>query len=132
MKKPFFPLSSNLISNEKLLDIRKVPSNTIISNYRFLGKVKVKGKHIALKIYDLYEGDSKTVKDLKNQTKANFEKAMHFYFDREFGKAADLLKLVLVKHPDDRAAKYYFEKALKYVVDGVAESWSGVEEMVSK
>ena len=36
------------------------------------------------------------------------------------------------KNPDDLAANYYFEKAVKYVVEGVAENWSGVEEMVSK
>ena len=57
---------------------------------------------------------------------------MHYYFDKDFGKAADLLKVVLEKYPNDLAVKYYFDKAIAYVLNGVAENWTGVEEMVNK
>ena len=36
------------------------------------------------------------------------------------------------EYPGDVATKYYMKKSVKYVIDGVGENWSGVEEMVSK
>jgi len=100
--------------------------------YRFLGKIKVKGKNEVLKIYDVFEGEAEKVQRQKSETKVNFEKAIHLYFDRKFGMAADLLKVIIKNHPEDQAASYYFERAVKFAVDGVSENWSGVEEMVSK
>ena len=100
--------------------------------YRFLGKVKVKGKNQTLKIYDFFEGDSEKIRQLKMDTKADFEKAIHFYFDRKFGKAADLLKSIHQQFPEDVATEYYLTKAVKYVIDGVGADWSGVEEMISR
>lgn len=116
---------------EKLQVDRKSIGNTTYT-YRFLGKVKVKGKDKALTIYDFYDGDPINILQLKTQTKNDFEKALHFYFDKDFGKAADLLKIVLEQYPEDKAAKYYFDKALQFVINGVEENWSGVEKMVSK
>ena len=124
-----FPSSSNLkFDDEKLLDDGKSSSNA----YRFLGKVKVKGKNQTLKIYDFFEGDAPNIRQLKVDTKADFEQAIHFYFDRKFGKAADLLKKINQQFPEDVATEYYLTKAVKYVVDGVDADWSGVEEMVNK
>ena len=97
-----------------------------------LGKIKVKGKSQIIKIFDCYEGDSTHIRTLKSQTKADFEKAIHFYFDRKFGKAADLFKEILEKFPEDIATEYYMEKAVQFVVDGVDSEWNGMEQMVNK
>ena len=100
--------------------------------YRYLGKVKVKGKDKALKIYDLYEGEPVAIRELKAQTKPTFEQGIAHYFNRQFGKAAECFKQVLEIHEEDLAAQYYLDKSVEYIVDGVAEDWSGVEEMVMK
>ena len=115
-------------TQEKLRGNSKLPRNS----YRFLGKVKVKGKNQTLKIYDFFDGDTEKIRQLKSETKADFEKAIHFYFDRKFGRAADLLKKIAEKFPEDIATEYYLTKAVKYVVNGVDANWSGVEEMVNK
>ena len=125
-----FPLPRNLEEEgEKLRDDGKSPRN---EGYRFLGKVKVKGKNQTLKIYDFFAGDKPAIAQLKTETKADFEKAVHFYFDRKFGKAADLLKKIAQQFPEDVATEYYLTKAVQYVLQGVDADWSGVEEMVSK
>lgn len=100
--------------------------------YRFLGKVKVKGKQQAINIYDFFDGDPATLRQLKLATKEHFEKALTYYFNKEFGKTSDLLKVVLDKFPQDQAAQYYFDKTLRFVTQGVDATWSGVEEMISK
>lgn len=111
-----------------LLDDLPLSSNS----YRFLGKVKVKGKNQTLKIYDFFDGDTEKIRQIKADTKADFEKAIRFYFDRKFGKSADLLKKIAKKFPEDVATEYYLTKAVRYVVNGVDVNWSGVEEIISK
>jgi len=100
--------------------------------YRYLGKVKVKGKDKALKIYDLYEGETVVIRELKAQTKLHFEQGIMHYFSREFGKAAECFKRVLQVHENDKAAQYYLDKSVEYIVNGVVEAWSGVEEIMIK
>lgn len=100
--------------------------------YRYLGKVKVKGKDKALKIYDLYEGEPIAIRELKAQTKVIFEQGVAHYFNRKFGKAAECFKQVLAVNERDLAAQYYLDKSVGYIVNGVSEDWSGVEEMVMK
>ncbi|MEL6926487.1 MAG: adenylate/guanylate cyclase domain-containing protein, partial [Bacteroidota bacterium] len=63
--------------------------------YRYLGMVKVKGKDVALKIYDCYEGDGAAQRALKDKTKVKFEDGITYYFNRQFGKAGDCFKEVL-------------------------------------
>ncbi|MCB0842754.1 MAG: hypothetical protein KDE26_05740, partial [Bacteroidetes bacterium] len=107
-------------------------ADTLGGDYRFLGKVKVKGKEQVLKIYDFYDGQTDDIRHLKSQTKTHFEKALQLYYEREFGKAADLFKVILEEYPGDVAAKYYMDKSVTYIMGDVEDNWNGVEEMVSK
>ena len=105
---------------------------TLGGDYRFLGKVKVKGKEHVLKIYDFYDGETEEIRQLKSSTKSLFEKALDHYYSQEFGKAADLFKLILEKYPSDVVTNYYMDKSVKYILHGVEDNWNGVEEMMSK
>ena len=126
-----FPSSSKLSVDSKLLDNGKLSSNRDFA-YRYLGKVKVKGKDKAIKIYDLYEGETVSIRELKAQTKVLFEEGINHYFNRQFGKAAECFKQVLLINENDKAAQYYLDKSVSYIVNGVEEEWNGVEEMVMK
>ena len=66
-------LSSKLKEEDNLRDTGKVSSKKTYS-HRFLGKVKVKGKKIALSIYDFYDGDPADIQELKTSTKAGLKK----------------------------------------------------------
>ena len=125
-----FPSSSNLNAQgeEQLLVTGKVYSN----NYRFLGKVRVKGKDEAVKIFDFYGGDVDRTYQLKNKTRVAFEEALQYYYNRKFGKAADLFKEIAQAFPEDVATEYYMEKSIQFVIDGVDAEWNGVEEMMIK
>ena len=61
-----------------------------------------------------------------------FEQGIDHYFNRQFGKAAECFKQVLLINENDKAAQYYLDKSVNYIVNGVAEEWNGVEEMVMK
>ena len=128
---------AQVIVSEKTLreiqELKQIDDETqYMSSFRFLGKVRVKGKDKVLKIYEVFDGNPVTLRELKLKTKPQFEKAISYYFSRDFGKAADVLKDILEISPGDVAAKYYMDRSVQFIMSGVDESWSGVEEIVGK
>lgn len=99
---------------------------------RFLGKVQVKGKNQAVDVYEIYDGDSEELIEVKLKTTVNFEKGLCYYFTREFAEAAVMFKNVLKENPTDKTAKLYLERSAQFMVHGVPEEWQGVEAMESK
>ncbi len=85
-------------------------------DYRFLGKVNVKGKSDTVSIYDVFSFDSSEMKRSKLQTKEQLEEAIGLYQVGAFSEANVLFQTVLEIFPDDKAARYYretIEKKLK-------------------
>ncbi|MDX1478022.1 MAG: two-component regulator propeller domain-containing protein [Saprospiraceae bacterium] len=125
-----------IVSEKTLREIQELDNvedeAEYLSSFRFLGKVRVKGKDRVLKIYEVFDGESVVIQEHKRKTKTAFEEAIRHYFDRDFGKAANILKDIVEQSPDDVAAQYYMDRSVQFIVDGVEESWSGVEEIVSK
>lgn len=100
--------------------------------YRFLGKVRVKGKQGVVSVYDFYGGDPDSIKDQKQTTQADFEAGLECYFAKEFAEAAVYFKKTLQQFPDDKAARQYLELAARFMVQGVPQEWEGVENMSVK
>lgn len=127
-----------ILSEKSLTDLKEgdalkeQPQEAYDFAYRYLGKVKGKGKDKALKIYDLYEGETVAIRELKAQTKLTFEDGISHYYNRKFGKTAESFKQVLLINMSDLAAQFYLDKSVTNIVNGVSEDWSGVEEMVIK
>jgi two-component system sensor histidine kinase ChiS len=101
-------------------------------NYRFLGKVQVKGKQSVVPIYEVYDGDPAELIELKQQTKAVFEEGLQQYFAREFIKAMGFFTQVLAGNPNDKTAQLYVERCARFISQGVPEDWEGVEIMDTK
>ena len=73
--------------------------------YRFLGKILVKGKKEAIKIYEIYEADEPELKTFKTETKSLFEKAVRLC-DRGHNKEArDILEDLQEKNSADNAVR---------------------------
>ena len=128
--------SQIIVSEMTLREIKDIDQAAEESDYlgefRFLGKVKVKGKDQIIKIYEIFDGEPELLQAQKRKTSPGFEKAIRHYFNRDFGKAADILKEMAIQSPDDLATQYYLKRSIQYVVNGVEENWSGVEEIVNK
>jgi two-component system sensor histidine kinase ChiS len=120
--------ASIILSEDCLLGIPDVDSY----GHRFLGRVQVKGRARALGVYEFYDGDPPETVALKRQTKDLLAGALDDYFARRFPEAAVSLKKVLETFPDDKTARRYLENAARYMVEGVEEDWSGVEQMTEK
>ena len=101
-------------------------------HYRFLGMVKVKGKSTPLKIYEVMDGISNEINNIKIETKEAFEAGISHYFKKDFINAAAEFKKVTVQNSHDVSAQMYLELSAKYMVEVVPENWSGVETMMLK
>ncbi len=110
---------------EKLEDASKY-------NVRFLGKFQVKGKNQPLGVYEVADGESSDVVKLKMASKKEFELGLEHYVAREFEEASVSFRRVLKVNETDKAARRYLELSAKYMVEGVAEDWEGVEKLERK
>ncbi len=101
-------------------------------NIRFLDKVRVKGKQNALNLYEVFDEDPPHLCELKQKTQADFERALEFYYQKDFTKAQAKLFSVLQYNPKDKVAWHHLMQATQYLESGVPEGWTGATVMTKK
>ena len=120
---------ANIIISESSL--QTIP-NVEDFNFRYLGKVMVKGKAKSLGIYECIDGDSSESIALKIATKVDYEKGLDHFFNNKFQKAIESFDKVLNKNPNDQVVKYFIIKATEYTNSGVPKDWEVINTMNEK
>jgi len=95
--------------------------------YRFLGRVQVKGRQEPIGVYDFFEGDPAFSIKAKQVSLTFFEKGLKHYYYRDFHQAIQCFETVIDQHPEDLAAQRYHYACLQYLQEGIREDWQGVE-----
>ncbi|MCB1169877.1 MAG: adenylate/guanylate cyclase domain-containing protein [Leptospiraceae bacterium] len=85
-------------------------------NYRFLGKVRVKGKDQPVSIFEFFDCDEKETRTIKVVTREDFERGVMQLHGRDFHQARASFEAVKRAAPDDRAADYYLSRLNKLEV----------------
>jgi len=98
---------ANMIVSENV--IHDIKDNMNIE-YRFLGKIVVKGKAELVAIYEIFSFDDEVTRNIKHQTKHQFEQAVDLYQQDFFEKAKIILIEILNKFPEDKATLFYLDK----------------------
>jgi len=75
-------------------------------HFRFLGKVKVKGKNQIIKVYELLDGLPEEIFKAKMQIVSDFSKANELFESEKFDEALALFEHICTVY-DDLASKYY-------------------------
>ncbi len=130
-------LAFRLDSVSKMYGVRIVISaqtlNNLLNpekyNYRFVDKVKVKGKKQAISVYEIFDGDPEPIKLLKQESKQPFEEGIIYYHEREFAHAIRIFETILQKNPVDQSARLHLKRAQDFMLHGVPPGWAGVEQM---
>ena len=120
---------ANIIISE---DSLKTIENKDDYHFRYLGKVKVKGKDTIIGIYECFDGDEPEVVALKTKTLNDYEKGLDYFFRNQFPKASAAFDKVLTKNPKDKVAKYFVTKSAEYTISGVPKDWEIVNTMNEK
>jgi predicted ATPase/class 3 adenylate cyclase/GAF domain-containing protein/tRNA A-37 threonylcarbamoyl transferase component Bud32 len=79
---------------------------------RFVDKVKAKGKTKEVGLFEVFSADPPDLRDAKNATKDQFEKAIMLYYMGNISEAARLFEECLTYHAGDRAALCYRDRCL--------------------
>jgi two-component system sensor histidine kinase ChiS len=87
-------------------------------SFRFLGRVKVKGKDDSVALFEIFDADPDDVRKLKTETKTDFERGILFFAKREFSEAQELFTKIVKLNPRDSAAQLFLEKTLSYIKAG--------------
>ncbi len=117
--------SSIIISQDTLITLNS-PSEY---NYRFLDIVKVKGKSEAVYIFEVIDGDSDDIRQLKLKTKDDFANGINLYKSVKFKEALTLFKKVNKINPHDQTAELYITRCKKFIEHGVPDGWDGIESI---
>lgn len=100
--------------------------------FRFLDRVKVKGKNEPVSVFEILDGNPPDLIALKLKTLANFEQGLHHYHNREFSSARLCFERVLQQDAEDKAAQLYLKRATHLLEYGVPPDWEGVEALTEK
>ncbi len=114
-----------LISVHTLVRIEEIQHYS----FRFLDRVRVKGKNDAVAIYEIYDPEEGLSHQLKTQTKSVFEAAVMAYNRQDFVGAQPIFTSILATNPEDQAAMLYVKRCQQYLQYGVPVDWDGVTDL---
>ena len=100
--------------------------------FRFLDKVKVKGKEEPVSVCEILDGLPDDQKTLKRQTQASFERGLLNYHSKAFGEAQQYFQSVLDVNPNDEAAILYLRRVEQLIEYGVPVDWEGITILTEK
>lgn len=120
---------ANIILSEDSLQTIK---NKDVYHFRYLGKVRVKGKDRAIGIYECFDGDEPAVVKNKIKTLKAFEKGIAHFLKNEFPAASAVFDKVLNKNTKDKVAKYFVTKSAEYTISGTPKDLEIVNTMNEK
>lgn len=120
--------AATVISEQTLFQV----DNLTDYQFRFLDKVKVKGKKEPVAVFEILDGNSEAIIDRKLKTQHDFEKGLLHYHSREFEVAQDCFQNVMNINPDDKAAQLYLRRIKHNIEYGVPVDWEGIEALTEK
>ncbi len=120
--------ASILVSERTLFSL----DNPTGYHFRFLDKVKVKGKKEPVSVFEIFDGNPPDIFDLKLQTRTDFEKGLLHYYSHELDEAQTFFTQVLDTHPNDKAAQLYQQRVEYLLQHGIPDDWDGIESLTDK
>ncbi len=98
-------------------------------NYRFLGKVQVKGKKDSVAVFEVLDCYPQSLIDIKLGSRTKFERGIVLYQGEKFAEAHQLFRKVLENNPQDQAARFYVERCEYFLRHGISKVWEGLDPL---
>ena len=100
---------SLLVSNHVLFDLEDPNAY----NYRFMDKVKLKGKEEAASVYEVFDGDPDTLKARKMASREEFEKGVYDFHAGRYQDALGRFQGILKPEIIDRPVEIYTRRCMQ-------------------
>jgi class 3 adenylate cyclase len=109
---------SLLVSSHVLFDLED-PNRY---NYRFIDKVRLKGKEEAVSVYEVFDGDAEELKERKKKSREEFERGVYDFHAGRFGDALSRFQAILNPDVTDRPVEIYTKRCTQALkLGGLAE-----------
>lgn len=79
-------------------------------SFRLIDRLKVRGKSLAVSVYEIFDADLPEIREYKLMTKTAFEKAILYYNLGDFAQGASLMENCLNLNPKDSVARMYLTR----------------------
>jgi hypothetical protein len=90
-------------------------------DFRFLDKVKLRGKEQAVSVYEVFDADTAKMRELKRTTKEAFELGVYDFHAGRLGEALSRFEKIASNTPDDPAVELYRQRCARGIALGTAE-----------
>jgi class 3 adenylate cyclase len=119
----------NVLLSEMVVEQLQAKAST---SFRFIGRVRMKGKKAAIGLYECFEGDQPEMKAKKAASLPAFQQAMDLYTRQEFQAAQEQFVQLIAQSPDDALLHYYAAKIKTLLEHGSPENWDAIEAIEIK
>ncbi|MDJ0517639.1 MAG: ATP-binding protein [Trichodesmium sp. MO_231.B1] len=127
-------LASRLEGLTKFYGVSIIISEAVFTNLvdpnqyqiRFLDRVLVKGRNHPIKIYEVMDGETESLLNLKIQVQSDFQQGVLYYQQQEFVIAKEYFQKVLTVNSHDKTTEIYLERVNNFLSEGVPTNWQGV------
>lgn len=94
------------VSEETVAEVKREGS----FSFRFLDRVKVKGKMKAVSIYEILDGDEQESKTAKLETKEIYDKAVKLFHEKMYRESKEHFDQVIKVNPSDKVTSLYLKR----------------------
>jgi predicted ATPase/class 3 adenylate cyclase len=99
---------------------------------RIVDCVAVKGKAIAVKLYEVLDAETDERRSLKEATRPLLSAAMEAYYARDFAHACLLFSEAMTIDPDDPVLSIFTARANRFIAEPPDADWQGFEKLYQK
>lgn len=103
-------------------------SNRKDYRYRYVGLISQVSGNEPTPVYDLYDGDIESIRNIKHDTREEFEAGVKLYQQQHFQEAKMRFIDVIKRNNQDEAAKIYFYRCDEYIQKKIPPNWNGSVE----
>lgn len=133
-------LASRLEAMTKQFGIQALVSGEVVKDleedhtymFRYIGKIKAKGKHNYSNLHELLTCESDDQRDRKLMTLNMFDHALLRYQEGNMEDALESFERILNENEMDSVAYYYYQRCQTLVKTGLPANWAGVESLREK
>ena len=120
---------TSILVSEDVLNNLKHPDQFSI---RFVDYVKPKGKDIAIRFFEIFDGDTPTNYSKKGEIRDKFEEGTELYFSKKFKDAKLCFEWCEKIFPEDVPTQKYLDRCDYYLENGLEDDWDGITRLRKK
>jgi len=97
--------------------------------FRFVDRVRVRGRREAVLLFEVLDGESDELQDRRASYRSELASAQRMYFARQFEEASRIFNDLSRANPDDTVLSIYRSRCALLAKTGAPDGWEGVVEI---